>query len=116
MCTYNNIKQIYYIRNKLIYYIKKKKIQYRKMSHNTNKYIKTKFKVFFGTMKSPTMYAELHNGKYTKTYQNEKNEIVSDYITLEEYASALAHIMLRENGSDYFKNKDVDNNIPPIQN
>ena len=76
------------------------------MSHNTNKYIKIKFKVFFGNMKSPTMYAELHNGTYTKTFQNNNNVIVSDYITKDEYAAALGHILLRENGYKYFENKD----------
>ena len=76
------------------------------MSHNTNKYIKRKFKVFFGNMKSPTMYAELHNGTYTKTFQNNNNVIVSDYITKDEYAAALGHILLRENGYKYFENKD----------
>jgi len=69
------------------------------------------------------MYAELYNGKYTKTYQNEDKEIVSAYITKDEcnsqrvarstlgvYAAALAHILLRENGYKYFENKD---NTPP---
>jgi len=70
------------------------------------KYIQKKFKVLFGNMKSPTMYAELHNGKFTKTYQNEDNEIVSAYITKDEYAAALAHILLRENGYKFFENKD----------
>ena len=81
------------------------------MSHN-KKYIKTKFKLFYGNMISPTMYAELYNGKYTKTYQNEDKEITSDYITKNEYAAALAHILLRENGYKYLQNKD----IPPPQN
>jgi len=76
------------------------------MTHNPKKYIKKKFKVFFGNMKSPTMYAELHNGKYTKTFQNENNEIVSEYINIDEYAAALGHILLRENGYKYFENKD----------
>ena len=91
------------------------------MSHNTNNYIKKKFKVFFGNMKSPTMYAELlqrgndtfplHNGKYTKTFQNEHGNIISDYITLDEYAAALGHILLRENGYKYFENKDNNDSI-----
>lgn len=63
-------------------------------------------------MTSPIMYAELYNGKYTKTFHNEINEIISDYITKNEYATALAHILLRENGYKYFQNKD----IPPPQN
>ena len=75
------------------------------MNNNENKYIRKKFKVFFGNMKSPTMYAELHNGKYTKTFQNEHGNIVSDFITIEEYAAALGHILLRENGYKYFENK-----------
>ncbi len=75
------------------------------MNNNANKYIRKKFKVFFGNMKSPTMYAELHNGKYTKTFQNEHGNIVSDFITIEEYAAALGHILLRENGYKYFENK-----------
>ena len=74
------------------------------MSHD-KKYIKKKFKVFFGNMKSPTMYTELYNGKYTKTFQNEHGNIVSDFITIEEYAAALGHILLRENGYKYFENK-----------
>lgn len=82
------------------------------MSHNTNNYIKRKFKVMFGNMKSPIMYAELHNGKYTKTFQNEHGNIVSDFITKDEYAAALGHILLRENGHKYFENKqDKDNTI-----
>ena len=79
------------------------------MSHD-KKYIQKKFKVFYGNMISPTMYAELYNGKFTKTYQNENKEIVSAYITKDEYAAALAHILLRENGYKYFENKD---NTPP---
>lgn len=79
------------------------------MSHD-KKYIKKKFKLMFGNLKSPVMYAELYNGKYTKTYQSDNNEILSDYITKDEYAAALAHILLRENGYKYFENKD---NIPP---
>jgi hypothetical protein len=75
------------------------------MNNNANKYIRKKFKVFFGNMKSPTMYAELHDGKYTKTFQNEHGNIVSDFITIEEYAAALGHILLRENGYKYFENK-----------
>ena len=80
------------------------------MSHS-KKYIKRKFKVFFGNMKSPTMYAELHNGKYTKTFQNEHGNIISDYITLDEYAAALGHILLRENGYKYFENKDSNDKL-----
>jgi hypothetical protein len=88
------------------------------MSHN-KKYIKKKFKVMFGNMKSPTMYAELlqrgnetfplHNGKYTKTYVNTDNEITSAYITLDEYAAALGHILLRKDGYKYFENTDNNN-------
>jgi len=58
------------------------------------KYIKHKFKVMFGNMKEPTLYAEIYNGKYTKTYIH-NNELTSDFITLEEYAAAHAHIILR---------------------
>ena len=88
------------------------------MSHN-KKYIKKKFKVMFGNMKSPIMYAELlqrgnetfplHNGKYTKTYVNEDNEITSAYITLDEYAAALGHILLRKDGYKYFENTNNNN-------
>jgi len=73
--------------------------------NNNEKYIKKKFKVFFGNMKSPTMYAELNNKTYTKTFQNEHGNIVSDFITIDEYAAALGHIILRENGYKYFENK-----------
>lgn len=78
------------------------------MSHNEN-YIKTKFKIIFGNMLSPTMYSELYNGTYAKTFQNENNEIVSEQITKNEYASALAHIILRENGYEYLENKNIYN-------
>jgi hypothetical protein len=78
------------------------------MSDN-KKYIQKKFKVLFGNMKSPTMYAELYNGKYTKTYQNENNEIVSAFITKDEYAAALGHILLRPDGYKWFENKDNNN-------
>ena len=80
------------------------------MSHNKN-YITKKFKVMFGNMKSPTMYAELYNGKYTKTYQNDDNEIVSDFITIDEYAAALAHIILRQDGYKYFSDNNNDNTL-----
>lgn len=83
------------------------------MSHN-KKYIKKKFKVMFGNMKSPTMYAELHNGKFTKTYMDEDNEILSAYITKDEYAAALGHILLRKDGYKYFENKDNKNTDTPI--
>ena len=79
--------------------------------NNSKKYIHKKFKVMFGNMKSPTMYAELHNGKYTKTFQNEHGNIVSDYITKDEYAAALGHILLRENGYKFFENKDNNDSI-----
>jgi hypothetical protein len=82
------------------------------MSHNTNNYIKRKFKVMFGNMKSPTLYAELHNNTYTKTFVNDNNVIVSDFITKDEYAAALGYILLRENGYKFFENKqDNDNTI-----
>jgi len=80
------------------------------MSHNTNKFIKRKFKVIFGNMKYPTLYAELHNGTYTKTRINDNNVIISDFITIDEYAAALGHILLRENGNKYFENKHNDDN------
>lgn len=93
------------------------------MSHN-KKYIKKKFKVMFGNMKSPTMYAELlqrgnetfplHNGKFTKTYMDEDNEILSAYITKDEYAAALGYILLRKDGYKYFENKDNKNTDTPI--
>ncbi len=67
------------------------------MSHN-KKYITKKFKLMYGNLKSPVMYAELYNGKYTKTFQSDNMEILSEYITKDEYAAALAHILLRENG------------------
>jgi hypothetical protein len=57
------------------------------------------------------MYAELHNGKYTKTFQNDNNEIISDFITKDEYAAALGHILLRENGYKYFENKQDNDSI-----
>ena len=82
------------------------------MSHN-KKYITKKFKLMYGNLKSPVMYAELYNGKYTKTFQSDNMEILSEYITKDEYAAALDHILLRENGYKYFENKD--NNDPTIQ-
>lgn len=81
--------------------------------NNNKKYIQKKFKIMHGNLKSPVMYAELHNGKYTKTFQSDNMEILSEYITKDEYAAALAHILLRENGYKYFENKD--NNDPTIQ-
>ncbi len=82
------------------------------MSHN-KKYITKKFKLMYGNLKSPVMYAELYNGKYTKTFQSDNMEILSEYITKDEYAAALAHILLRENGYKFFENKD--NNDTTIQ-
>ena len=32
--------------------------------------------------------------------------IISEYITLDEYAAALAHILLRPDGYKFFENKD----------
>lgn len=40
------------------------------------------------------MYSKLSNGTYTKTQETNK-EIVSTYIDLQEYASALASLILR---------------------
>jgi hypothetical protein len=42
------------------------------------------------------MYTELKDGRYAKTYHKDKT-VISEYITLEEYASALAHVTLRSN-------------------
>jgi len=58
------------------------------------KYIKHKFKVMFGNMTEPILYTQIYNGKYTKTYIHNK-QIKSEFITLEEYAAANAHIILR---------------------
>jgi len=80
------------------------------MSHN-KKYITKKFKLMYGNLKSPVMYAELYNGKYTKTFQSDNMEILSEYITKDEYAAALAHILLRENGYKYFENKDSNDKL-----
>ena len=33
------------------------------MNNNTNKYITKKFKLMYGNLKSPVMYAEIYNGK-----------------------------------------------------
>ena len=81
------------------------------MNNNTNKYITKKFKLMYGNLKSPVMYAELYNGKYTKTFQSDNMEILSEYITKDEYAAALAHILLRENGYKYFEDKDNNDSI-----
>jgi hypothetical protein len=70
---------------------------------DNNEVIKRKFKVMFNNMAHPYMYAELHNGKFTKTYIKE-GEIVSDYITQEEYSSALAHIILRRKDDTHEEN------------
>lgn len=43
----------------------------------------------------PVQYTELHNGKFGKTYMKD-GEVTSDMITYEEYASALAHLMLKQ--------------------
>jgi hypothetical protein len=80
------------------------------MSAN-KKYIKFKFKVMFNNLTSPVMYAELYNGKYTKTFLNDNKEITSDHITKNEYAAALAHILLRENGYKY-----LNINFNPYEN
>ena len=43
---------------------------------------------------------------------NEHGNIISDFITKDEYAAALGHILLRENGYKFFENKqDKDNTI-----
>jgi hypothetical protein len=47
------------------------------------------------------MYAQMDNGRYYKVYKK-NDEITPELITLEEYASALAHVILDENNRGIF--------------
>ena len=47
------------------------------------------------------MYAQMESGKYYKVYVK-NGDVVPEQITLEEYASALAHVILDENNRGIF--------------
>jgi hypothetical protein len=59
-----------------------------------------KFNITYHGHKFHIQYTKLTNGKFAKTYIK-NDEIVTDYITYEEYSSALAHIMLRTNPDEH---------------
>jgi hypothetical protein len=59
-----------------------------------------KFNITYHGHKSHIQYTKLTNGKFAKTYIK-NDEIETDYITYEEYSSALAHIMLRTNPDEH---------------
>ena len=58
--------------------------------------IKNKFNITYHGHKFHTQYTELSDGTFAKTFMK-NNEIETEFITYEEYSSALAHIMLRTN-------------------
>ena len=58
--------------------------------------IKYKFNIFYPNEKFHTQYTELTDGRFAKTFVKD-NVIDNEFISKEEYTSALAHIMLREN-------------------
>jgi hypothetical protein len=55
--------------------------------------IKFKFDIFYNPYEEHTQYAQLVNGKRAKTYRK-NGQIVSEFITEDEFNSALAHLML----------------------
>lgn len=57
--------------------------------------ILTSFKILFKPENVLFMYTKLDNGTFTKTYDSPSG-IKSDYIDEQEYASALASLLLRE--------------------
>ena len=59
-------------------------------------FIRHRFFIHYKPNEKSYMYTELKDGRYAKTYHKD-NTILSEYITLEEYASALAHVTLRGN-------------------
>lgn len=65
--------------------------------------IKNKFNIHYTGNKFHTQYTELHNGKYAKTFVKD-GVIDNEYITYDEYTSALAHITLTQ--------KPIEHNNP----
>lgn len=57
-------------------------------------FVKFKFYIYYNSYEKSYMYTELTSGEYAKTY-HKNNKTISEYISFEEYASALAHLMLR---------------------
>lgn len=53
-----------------------------------------KFKILYHPQEDPIMYTKLYEGRYAKTYMKEKR-LISDIIDIHEYASALAHVILK---------------------
>lgn len=58
--------------------------------------VKHKFNIIYKGDESHTMYTELLNGRYAKTNKIDK-VIQTTFIDIQQYASALAHIMLASN-------------------
>lgn len=60
-----------------------------------------RFKIRYNPQEDPVMYTRIFDNRYAKTYM-EGNRLLSAIIDIQEYASALAHVML----------KNDDYNIP----
>lgn len=57
-------------------------------------FIRHKFHIYYSPYQKSYMYTELTDGRYAKTYDKD-NKVISEYISFEEYASALAHVTLQ---------------------
>ena len=57
-------------------------------------FIRHRFFINYKPSERSYMYTHLMDGRYAKTYHKD-GQIKSEYITFEEYASALAHVTLR---------------------
>jgi hypothetical protein len=61
---------------------------------STMSFYKHKFNIIYKPDRFHTQYVELNDGRYSKTFMK-NNEITTEYIDLQEYASALATTILR---------------------
>lgn len=58
-------------------------------------FVKYKFHIYYSPYEKSYMYTELKDGRYAKTY-NKNDKIMSEYISEEEYASALLHHIITQ--------------------
>ena len=57
-------------------------------------FVRYKFHIYYSPYEKSYMYTELTEGRFAKTY-DKNGQVISEYISKEEYASALAHLILR---------------------
>lgn len=61
--------------------------------------IKFKFNISYPKDKFHTQYAELKDGRYAKTYMKNMT-IETEFISMDEYASALMHMIIHNNSDN----------------